>query len=200
MADYRAVAAVCEAVIQLLEEKAASLLFGEGPEFKVFSTQDFTAPPLETGISLFLYRIRPNGVYRTPPGRTLPNGNRQKHKLPLDLHFFLTAWARESSLQNTLAGWAMRVLEDHPILPTRNLNGKWDGVFRPDENVEILLDEMTIEEMFNLWEQLAKNSYQLSIPYLARIVQVDSFLDRAGEGTVLSREFAFYRPAGETGP
>ena len=72
---------------------------------------------MEQGVSLFLYRVYHNGGARSPAGRTLPDGRRQRTRLPVDLHFLATAWARKASLQHEIAGWMMRVLEDNPVLP-----------------------------------------------------------------------------------
>ena len=41
----------------------------------------------------------------------------------------LTAWAEDPSLQNTIAGWMMRTLEDTPTLPSTLLNAVWSEVF-----------------------------------------------------------------------
>ena len=199
MADIRGITVACESILTLLEEQAAQVDFGEELQFKVFSTSDFS-DPIKTGVSLFLYRIRQNGNHRAVPGRLLPDGTRQKNRLPLNLYFFLTAWAGEASLQNTIAGWMMRVLEDSPVVPHRYLDHTWDGVFDADETIEVVLDELSNDELFNIWEQLAKNSYQLSVPYVARTIHIESLTSRTEAGEVLSRTMSYYRldKSGET--
>jgi hypothetical protein len=173
VADYRAVATVTETVLQLLRSNYQPADFDQELEFKVFTARDFTKP-LNAGVSVFLYRIFPNGVQRTPFARPSPDGRRFPSLLPLELHMLLTVWGREASLQHTVAGWMMRVLEDHPIFPAGLLNAVTPGVFRPDETVELTLTELTNEDLLRIWDTLVQNVYQLSVPYVARVVRIES--------------------------
>ncbi len=174
MAGYRAVAAVSSAIIRLLESQYVPGDFdGNQLQFKVYVSRDF-AQPMDAGVSLFLYRIYTNGTHRNPAGRIGPDGRRQRTQLPLDLHFLLTAWARDASLQHTIAGWMMRVLEDTPSLPVGLLNQTYANTFHPDETVEIGLTELSTEELFRIWEVIANNVYQISVPYVARVVRIES--------------------------
>ncbi len=173
MADYRAVATVTEAILQLLRSNYRPEDFGQELEFKVFTAKDF-AKPLSAGVSLFLYRIFPNGVQRTPPSRPAPDGRTFPTLLPLDLHLLLTVWGKEASLQHTIAGWMMRVLEDQPIFPAALLNAITPGVFRAHETVEVSLTELTNEDLLRIWDTLVQNVYQLSVPYVARVLRIES--------------------------
>ena len=173
MADYRAITAVSEAVMHLLRTSYRPEDFNNELEFKIFTSKDF-ANPISSGISFFLYRIYPNGVQRTPPGRTGPDGRQLQSQLPIELHFLLTVWAKEASLQHTVAGWMMRALEDTPILPAGLLNSVVSDSFRPDETVEISLAELRTEDLLRIWDVLGLNVYQLSVPYLARTVTIES--------------------------
>lgn len=186
MADYRALATVTESVLQLLRSHYNPADFDQELEFKVFTARDFSKP-LNAGVSLFLYRVFPNGTQRTPPGRFTPDGRRLPTMLPLDMHMLLTVWGREASLQHTIAGWMMRVFEDHPIFPAGLLNAVNPGVFRPDETVELLLTELTNEDMLRIWDTLVQNVYQLSVPYVARVVRIESHRP-LGEGGGLVQE------------
>jgi len=173
MADYRAIATVTEAVLQLLRSNYRPEDFDQELEFKVFSAKDF-AKPLNAGVSLFLYRVFPNGASRTPPSRPTPDGRTFPTLLPLDLHLLLTVWGKEASLQHTIAGWMMRVLEDQPIFPAALLNAVTPGVFRPHETVELSLTELTNEDLLRIWDTLVQNVYQLSVPYVARVLRIES--------------------------
>ena len=187
MADYRAISTVSEAVLQLLQSRYRMEDFGHELEFRVFTAKDF-AKPLSAGVSLFLYRIFPNGTHRTPPAPRRPESGRQQSLLPVDLHFMLTVWGREASLQHTIAGWMMRVLEDHPIFPAALLNAVTPDSFRPEETVEVNLTELTNEDLLRIWDTLVQNVYQLSVPYSARVVRIESFRTLAeGGGSVQER-------------
>lgn len=194
MADYRAVAAVSEAIVQQLHDNYRFADFNNELEFKVYVAKDFSQP-MTAGVSLFLYRIFPNGVHRTPSGRPGPSGQEYRGQLPLDLHFLLTAWAEDASLQHTIAGWMMRILEDTPILPVGLLNQKYPNLFHEDETVTVTTAELTTEELFRMWEVIVNHAYQISVPYIARVIRIESNLLRSGVGRpVQERDFEVEEP------
>jgi hypothetical protein len=174
MANHRAIKTVCEGVLSLLKSNyQASDFNNTQSQFEVYLAEAFEAP-MEAGVSLFLYRVYVNHSHRTPGGRVGPEGQRYQTKLPLDLHFLLTAWGKDASLQHTIVGWMMRVLEDNPILPFGLLNSLDPGVFHTDETVEICLAELKNEDMMSIWRDMVEQKYQLSIPYMARNVRIES--------------------------
>jgi len=184
MADFRAVSAVCEAVVGLLRSESAAAGFDHEMQFRVLTARQLKEEPLNAGVSLFLYRVYIDGTHRLPAGRPGPHGSTGNHQLPLDLHFLLSFWGREASLQHRVAGWAMRVLEDYPLIPAGLLNRVAADVFRPEESVEISPAELSTEDLLRLWENLAQNEYHLSVPYQARAVwvePVESVDEAAGE-------------------
>lgn len=175
MADYRAIRAVGESLMGLLESSYRPEDFNDiVADFRMFTSRDFTSNAITNGASLFMYRLYCNGVYRTPPGRIDDDGTRMDTQLPLELHFLITVWGGEASYQYELAGWIMRVLEDTPIFPSAVLNSTTPNVFRPDETVDITLAELSTEDLFRIWDVLGVNAYQLSIPYVARVIHIES--------------------------
>ena len=169
MASFKAIDAVSRAVIALLQDHYCPDDFQNRPlKFKVCRAQDL---PMAAGVSFFRYRIIPNAASRPLPGRPGPDGRRGLPPLAVDLHFLLTAWAGDASLQHAIAGWMMRVMEDHPVLAIPDLD---DQVFRPGETVEVVLESLTTEEILSIWEATASDAYQISVPYVARNVQIES--------------------------
>ena len=155
-------------------------------QFQVYQTQDF-ATPMSTGVSLYLYRVTVNIVQRTPRLRPAAGGLQRRPQLPLDLHFLLTPWADHASLAQAILGWTMRTIEDTAVLPAGLLNAVSDGVFSDDETIEIVFGQLSNEEMFRIWDVLPRD-YQISVPYTARIVRIDSGLDLVEGGPVLTKE------------
>lgn len=190
MATYRAVEATCEAVMRLLQQSWRRDLFeNRDLLFQVYQTQDF-ATPMSTGLSLFLYRVTVNTIQRTPLPRPGPRGRQRRPQLPLDLHFLLTPWADHASLAQAILGWTMRTIEDTAVLPAGLLNAVTDAVFNDDETVEIVFGQLSNEEMFRIWDVLPRD-YQISVPYTARIVRIDSDLDLNEGGPVITKELDF---------
>lgn len=192
MANYQAIRATGEAIIRLLEAAwdQDTLFNAAGLSFRVYGTQQFQERPVRTGVSLFLYNVAINRTQRIPPGRPTPTGEPRLPQLPLDLHFILTTWADDASLQHEILGWAMRILEDNSILATAVLNSPGEAVFGPDETVEIVGGYLSTEDMLRIWDGIP-GDFQLSVPYVARVVRIDSERTVEGGGPVLTRELGF---------
>ncbi|MGY1776804.1 DUF4255 domain-containing protein [Geodermatophilus sp. SYSU D00804] len=173
MASHRGIESTCQAVTDLLRDNYDPVSFNQELEFRVLPSGGF-ATGLQAGVSLFLYRVYVGDTPRTPAGRHTGTGTRLRPELPLDLFFILTAWAREPSLQHAIAGWMMRTLEDHRVLPAGLLNRRTADVFRDDEAVEVLLADLVTEDLLHLWELFGAATYQLSVPYVARSVRLES--------------------------
>lgn len=187
MANYRAVSATCQAIVRLLRQSWRPELFDDtGLQFAVYGTKDFVEP-MDAGVSLFLYRVSVNGLQRTPPARPGPNGRPRRTQLPLDLHFLLTPWAKEASLEHEILGWLMRVLEDTPILPAGLLNSQVTGAFDPEETVEVVRGDLTNEELFRIWDVLP-HDFQVSVTYVARVVRINSEMELQEASPVLTRQ------------
>ncbi|MFL6107544.1 MAG: DUF4255 domain-containing protein [Marmoricola sp.] len=183
MANHQAIGAVAEAVIRLLERSwHPSLLTGIHPEFEVYHGKDFSAP-MATGISVFVYQIGADPVQRTLPP-ALPD---HKRPLPVRVQLLVTAWAKEASTEHALLGWAMRAIADNPVLSSGFLNAATADVFGPDETVDLALGELSNDEIFQLW-QVLPSSLQLSVPYVARVIRIESELLTTHGPLVIERD------------
>lgn len=164
----------------MIEQASELSLNALNPSFEVYQSDDFSnsasSRHITSGASVFLYRALPNLSHRTPIGNLLPNGQRRYSKLPLDLHLLVTIWGNDPSTQNRLLCWVMRTLEDYAMIPASVLNiGSETPAFEDSESVELLLSEMTGEELLQLWEILGREiQYQITIPYLVRNVVLES--------------------------
>ena len=190
MAGIHAIQTTCEAVVRLLQESYRPDLIESqmNLQFEVYSTEDFKSH-MQQGLSLFLYRVYVNQSQRAPLGK-YPDGKQRRPQLPLDLHFFLTVWGAKASLQQVILGWAMRVLQDNPVLPASLLNGVRSGVFWDDETVEVVVGQLSNEELMRIWDDLG-TEYQLSVPYVARVVRIDSEVVLTDVGQVKQRGYNF---------
>ncbi len=196
MASFLAIAGACEAVIRMLRAKYDAGAF-DGPvlDFQVYVAADFEQP-MDQGVSLFLYRLYPSVVGRNLPGRALSDRQRRRAQLGVDAHFLLTAWARKASLQHEIAGWMMRAIEDWAILPPAMLNAYRPDVFGLDEAVEIIPAQLSVEELFRIWEVVVDHKYQLSVPYMLRMVPIEGAPEQEGGGVVQERVGQFAVPGG----
>lgn len=191
MADFRALHAVGGALLDLLRSSYRPEDFdGNELTFELYTSADFDQP-MTAGVSVFLYRVLANGNHRIPSGRLGPDGRRFQNQLPVDLHYLVTAWSNEASLQHTIAGWMMRVLEDHPVLPAALLNLAVPGSFRDDETVELSLAELGTEDLLRIWETMVDKKFQLTVPYVARTVKIESREKKSAGAPVQERVFPY---------
>jgi len=191
MATYRAIKATCEAVVELLKQSWHEDMFtSEILSFEVYNSDSFTDLTVTVGVTLFLYRVEINATQRSLPAPPSPTGQPRRRQLPLDLHFVLIPWADEPDEQQEILGWMMRAIEDNPVLPSSFLNANAPGTFADNEVVELIFGQLTNEELFRIWDSLPVD-FHLSVPYVARVVRIDSDLDLTGGGPVLTRELDF---------
>jgi hypothetical protein len=188
LATYHAIAAVGQALLGLLASACPKPEFASA-QFELYRAADFLKP-MNDGISLYLYRVTVNTSLRNLPPRTGPDGRRYRPSLPLDLHYLMTAWGRTAAMQQRLLGWAIRTLEDTPILPQGVLNHYAPEVetFRPNETVELIMEVLSLQDMVNIWE-IAKANQQPSVAYSARMVQIESNIELSEWPLVQARGF-----------
>jgi len=188
LATYHAIAAAGQAILGLLADARPKPEFA-GAEFELYQPSNFQKPMSE-GISLFLYRVNVNLGQRNQSSRPRADGQRPLRPLPLDLHYMLTPWAATAARQQRLLGWAMRTLEDAPILDAGYLNhyGPEPGIFLDSETLELTHDPISLQDMVNIWDVFKPNQ-QLSVTYLARMVSIESQLGTPDFEPVQTRVF-----------
>jgi hypothetical protein len=188
MATYQAIAAAGQAIIGVLADACPKPEF-EGARFSLYQVKDFLSP-MEEGLSLFLYRVGVNGARRNLPPSIGADGRRYRPSLPLDLNFLLTAWGKTAEKQQLLLGWAIRMLQDVPVMHSNLLNdyAVEADTFRPGETIEIVLDPLNLQDMSNL-ATFTKLSPPLSVTYVVRMISIESKVALVEAGPVQTREF-----------
>jgi hypothetical protein len=188
LGTFQAIAATGQAMLGLLSDAVPRDQFPNA-QFELYQMSNFQQP-MEEGISLFLYRIAANTTRRNLPPTTAPDGRRFRPPIPLDLYYIASVWAPTAVRGQRLLGWAIRMFEDVPILPTGLLNNyaPEPDVFRPDETVEIILDSLTLQDFNNFWG-VSKASMQLSVGYIARMLHIQSSMPMTEYAEVQTREF-----------
>jgi Pvc16 N-terminal domain len=188
MATANAIAAVGQAILALVAAGVPRDEFALA-QFQLYQAKDFQSP-MEEGLSLYLYRITPAGEIRNYPPRIAPDGRRYRQVLPVNLHYLLSSWAREAAKQQRLLGWAMRILEDTPVLPAAILNqaGPETDTFRPNETVDLLMETISVYDMGAIWD-VAKPNTQPSVCYVARMLGIESPLDVTEAAAAQTRVF-----------
>jgi hypothetical protein len=188
MAKFQAIAATGQAILGLLADSCPKPEFA-GARFELYQVNNFQSP-MEEGLSLYLFRIAVSSARRNLSSGVGSNGQRYRPAIPLDLHYMVSAWAKTAVKQQRLLGWAIRMLEDVPILPDGLLNhyGPEADIFKPGETVELIMEQLTLQDLNNLWSA-TKVSPPLSVTYVARMIAIDSTVEIVEAAAVQTRVF-----------
>jgi hypothetical protein len=188
MAGAYAVAAVGKAILSLLASACPKSDF-PGAEFELYQAKDFHQP-MQEGIALYLHRITPANNIRNMSPRVAPDGHRFRPALPIDLHYLLIAYAQNAFTQQRLLGWAMRAMEDLTILNAGLLNqpGPETGLFFDNESIDVIMEIFPIQDIGSIWE-VAKPAIQPAVPYVVRMLMLDSLREMAEAEPVQTRVF-----------
>jgi hypothetical protein len=131
-----------------------------------------TAAPLQIGspaLSVFLYRVDFN---KTMSAAWAAVGSLDgRAYLAVDLHFLLTPWADNAEYELRILGKAMQCLQARPILAGPLLFP--DAAWAPNESVQVVPEDVPTETLMRTFDSLPTD-YRLSVPYVARIVRIDS--------------------------
>lgn len=177
MAGYAAIAAAGKTIERLLDAalKHDVPVPGAVTHAKLVRTEDFAqegdslivAPVL----SIFLVRADVNHAVRA--AWSAVGALDERAHLPLDLHYLLSAWARNAEWEHRIIGSAMRRLDESAIVSGPQLDASNGADWAPSESLQIVPEEMTTEAVMRTFDSL-ETSYRLSVPYIVRIVRLES--------------------------
>jgi len=172
VATSDAIAVVGEAIVA--RWRAGRLPEHHGARFELYQVRNFRRPMAE-GLSLFLYHVHPAPEGRNTPPRASPGGAPRRPALLLDLHYLVTSWGRTASRQHRLLGWALRLLEDAPVLTAEELNrgSSAAAVFSTGESAMIRSDSLNLHDMASIWEAIGHRR-EISAAYRVTGVAVDA--------------------------
>lgn len=126
-------------------------------------------------ITLYLYRIDVDKSMRaswSAVGSTEGRG-----RLPLNLHYLLTAWAGDAATEQRLMGRALQALETTPVLTGPLLLAPAglpadEPAWEAQEAVYLGIEDLPTEALMRIFDTLPVD-HQLSVPYCARVVRID---------------------------
>jgi hypothetical protein len=195
MAQYTAIRAVGESVLELMREACpvADLQLGASPSFALASLGSLTegqTPPAE-GFYLILWRVGIGGMPRNLPPRRARDGRVYTPSLPVDLYFLLLPVAASASKQTQMLGWALAFMHQLPALTGETINRYTPGspaIFQPEESVELIADPLSTVDYLSLWDRV-KTGFQAGMTYVARMVLLDIDQPLAQGAPVVERRF-----------
>ena len=180
MASFAAIAAAGASIERYLTAAftQAQPIDGRNTRAVLATTTDFEEGGVASliaapAVSVFLYRVDFNKTMRA--AWSAVGSYEGRGRLPLDLHYLLTAWADNAEHEQRILGRALQALETTPMLagPLLHPSGGW----APNECVQLGLEDVPTEALMRTFDSLPVK-YRLSVPYVARIVRIDSLVAR----------------------
>lgn len=186
MAGYHAIAAVGRSLERLLS--AAFLERQPVPGYaalaRLVRAEDYSDRRIrelipDVGLSLLLYRVDFNKTMRAS-WSAVGEGDGRGH-LALDLHYLITPWAANAEHQHMVLGRALQVLEATPVLggPLLVAPALPSPAYDDEptaaalDSVQLVLEEVSTEALMRTFDSLP-GDYRLSVPYVARVVRIDT--------------------------
>jgi hypothetical protein len=166
----------------------------------LINTDAMTSPQL----NLFLYQVTPNAGWANAglPARDARGERTAVPPLALDLHYLLTAYAKEDFQAEIVLGYAMQCLHEWPILPREKLREMHAGWKKDGDNlrralatsnlaeqveaIKVSPAKMDTEELSKLWTAF-QTSYHLTAAYLISVALIESALPARSPLPVLKR-------------
>lgn len=180
---HAAIADVGETLVGLLHEEIRQRIEFKRSEIALVSPADAASG---VRLTLWLYHVTENGHLRDvdrPGWTTKPEG---RPPLVLDLHYLLTVHPTGSgqgsqsgvstaatSEQHELLGLAMQVLHDDSILRGETLPASL-----ADGELQVSVEQQSMDELTNLWSTLQDQAFQPSVAYRVTPVVIDSTVER----------------------
>ncbi len=175
MANFASLSAVGRSIERFLTAcfLADPPVDGSTTSARLVRTEDFEPNNLgalqKPFLSIFMYRVDFNKTTRA--GWSAISSLDGRGHLPLDLHFLLTPWASDADSELRVLGRAMQALDSTPMLSGPLLFAY--GEFATGESVHLVLEDLSTEVVMRTFDSLPTD-YKLSVPYIARIVRLDS--------------------------
>jgi hypothetical protein len=170
MANLGAIHSVGDSLAKYLERAYPPALKAKHDcSFSLISSTELADPEIqmEKNLTLFLYRVTLSEHLRNA-GRGFKPGTGRP--VSLDLHYMLTIWQKTAEAEQTILAWALRELQMNPVLDRSYLTPVDD--WSQGESVQFLYDDLSLMDMLRVWDAI-RPSYRLSVPYIARVVQID---------------------------
>lgn len=153
---------------------------------------DPKSPDNQLNIFLFHVERNPSRSNQDLPTRTQSGEFVERPQVALDLHYLFTAYGKgnDQLAAHTILGWAMRVLNEHPLLTSDDITTAIDALKDQGstdaglldlsnladqvDRIKITLQKLSSEELSKLWSSLFQANYRISVVYKAEAVLIES--------------------------
>lgn len=175
MGNHGAIADAGETLVALLRDRMGSLI---GDEEIALASPGAQGAGDDFRLTLYLYDVSPSEHLSNerPP---MTDSMREGDPLALDLHYLLTAHAKDGSNdppttrtkeQHTVLGRAMQILQDNAIVRQPDLEGDLDA----GDELTVAVEDVPRDDVVNIWTTFSDDPYEPSVPYVVSPVIIES--------------------------
>lgn len=193
MPSHAAIADVGLTLVELLRDRMGSSIADE--EIALASPGAEGAGD-DFRLTLYLYDVTRNEHLSNERQPGTDPTERSGDPLALDLHYLLTAHAKDGSSdppttktkeKHTVLGKAMQVLQDNAVVRTPELAGDLEA----GDELAVSVESVDREGIVNIWTTFSDDPYEPSMPYVVSPVIIESERTVPTE-RVLDAEFGEY--------
>lgn len=184
-------------VLRDVGETLKQILQSNIPELKnnqssvVFESPADIVTSGSTILSIFLYQIVENGFLRNIEPEPIDITKMRYPPLTLDLYYLFTPYAQDRETELLIIEELMQIFHDTSVLRGNSL--KNNLVSAGNNEIRIIPNSLTFDEINKLWERFPNKSYKLSVSYILSPVRIPSAKDPANITRVINREINVYR-------
>lgn len=176
MAEHTAIAGLTTTLQRRLEEALEDTFQSNRPAISACSPKKMLTEHVSHGISLWLYRLVRNEHRANHPQRRIEHNIIARPSLALNLHYLITPIGLdEITIGYPVLGRILQVFNDDPIIYQSEFQGELAG---SDEEIHIVLESLTMEEMNRIWGAL-QEPYHTCLSYLVHTITIDSSYEPA---------------------
>jgi hypothetical protein len=189
MSDYTVLGDIGETLKKLLEDDPWTGISPK-PDFTFKSPKEIKDDGESTNnkVSLFLYQIVENHHLKNEEMLRVDNTNLQSPPLALDLYYLVTPYHDDKTQEKVILGKIMQIFAGNPILMGTLLQ---EGLEDTDEEIKILLNTISLDDLTKVWSAFQEVAYRLSVSYLVTPVRIDSTRGETSQ-RVVSKEAGHY--------
>ncbi len=123
-------------------------------------------------LSLFLYKVRYNKALRNLPSERPSINQKQANPMVLDLMYLMTPFSNNNETEHIIMEKLMLAFYDNSILRAPDLQGAL--VEQGNEELRIVPDDLSVDEIEKLWTAFPNKAYRLAVPFVVSPVYVPS--------------------------
>jgi hypothetical protein len=177
MADHTVIGAVSATITSTLTN-ALSVLGPPPPPIALVHDLQGNVPTDPPTLTVFLYEIIEDASAKnrsTVRQSAPPDVLVSKPPMALILKYLITPWSNDRMTDQAMLARALQAFYDNGIIGGPQLRG---GLAGSTDTLKISLSPLQLEDRTRVWHAIQK-PYRLSLSYEARVVNLDSEIDRA---------------------